>query len=180
MNIWLDCDGVLCDLASAVVREYNRMAGKLISVDDVLNYDWTPAMTADQARNIYQRPDFWRQCDGYAGAEDFLIRLQGIGRVVILSDCFYGGFDEKAKWLKDSHLDHAPFALCNYKRNLVRHGDVVVDDSPYNLKYAKSIGAHPVCINMPWNQPTSNPAWTGPRYDFDGAVQAVKQLTKGE
>ncbi len=190
-KIWLDVDGVLCDLAGAVVKQYNTMmmiasqnivSFKSTTVEGIKNWDWSPGIHKSFiAKTIFNQKDFWQKCRVYEGADDFVVRLLPINRnVIIVSNHHKGGFDDKMIWI-DRHfgwvrINKAGIVLSLDKTYLFRKGDIVIDDSPSILNFAKDIGAIPICIDRPWNKESSNPSWNGERYNYNQAINKIVQV----
>ena len=178
MRIWLDVDGVLCDLAGAVVNQYNQKHGTNKRIEDIQNWNWSPAMESHEAYDIFTHPKFWcGHCRTYPKSTKFADAICAIGKTIIATNHHGHGMTDKAMWI-DAQQYRYSFAISPCKQMLFSPGDIVIDDSPDILNYAKKIGAHPICINRPWNQPTSSPAWTGERYDYEGALVAIKAITE--
>jgi beta-phosphoglucomutase-like phosphatase (HAD superfamily) len=58
-----------------------------------------------------------------------------------------------ANWLQKYHLTpYSGLYTGPDKHNLFTEGDIVIDDAPHTIEFAKAIGAIPVYLDWPWNE----------------------------
>jgi len=178
-RIWCDLDGVLCDLTGGLAKQIG------FNPSDVKNWDCSPAVeNQDKMFGLFRAPGFWPLlCKPYEGMVDFIVPLANAcdDNLVILSNISSPQEAAgKVEWV-GKYLRGCESRLCLSldKTRIFRPGDVVIDDSPAVLNYARKVGAVPICISRPWNQPTSKPAWDGPRFDYRSAPGAVEAALEG-
>ena len=180
-TIWLDIDGVLADVVSAVCTRYDA------DPEQVLNYDFSPALEYEQARECFDEPHFWSDCAiPYDAAKQFCHDLKNLASEKNAD--FYIASNpqsedekwDKLKWVLAYFRDDNYPLLLKDKTRLFRKGDLVIDDSPDVLMKAFHIGCRCFAIARPWNRPNSNPCWTGARGDYSECLEWVeKKLTEG-
>ena len=186
-RIICDVDGVLCDVVSPLLKEYNQRMGTFHAHDDVKNYGFDPLLPGVVARYVFHEKHFWmNRCLPYVGAAAFVRMVIGISDhhpglwFEIISQPNGSGLShiDKAQWLDAMGFIHqrAFPSSGKPKTDLFEPNDIIIDDSPDILTFAKNNGMIPVCIDRPWNQPDSNPGWSGLRFDYSGAIQHIDRL----
>ena len=189
MIVFLDIDGVIRDLVAGVLFSHSLSTGKTVSYDDIINYNFEPAMSFQKAYSYFTAQGF--KCPAYPEAGRFVKNLaasipDAVNTLHLASEfpIAPGGVQElvnKLTWIATFFNSiHAPdhFHYTTNKKILFKKNDIIIDDNPAILNYALSIKAHPVCIKRPWNSPESSPAWDGERYSFEEAALEISNKIK--
>lgn len=152
-TILCDVDGVLADCVGAICKEVEDL-----SPDDIKHWELSLSMTRKQhaqAVTAMGRPGFCQGLEWYAGAEEFLWKLQEAAAVYAVTSPFNSETWERERklWLKTFIHPNCILSVPTPAKTLVR-GDILIEDHPgtaYRWLQANPEG-HAVLIDRPWNQ----------------------------
>lgn len=158
----LDCDGVLGDLPSEIVRFCNlnrtiwqRWCGVYWTLADVTDHDILKSLGCQHLQCKVDRhmidSDYCRHMPLYPGAQEFVEALQRKGEVVIVTARYRAVPNWAAAreaWLYEHFGIHHSNLIFAKRKELVR-GDHLIDDYTENCK---AFGHGAICLDRPWNQ----------------------------
>lgn len=140
IRIALDMDGVICDLLSEWILEYNLQTNENIQVEDIKEWDLFKQVKQPKIINkILLSKGFFQRPKPYKDVLDVLPRLLKDKRFDIFivtqvpRSSPYAGWDKREwlrKWLPDFDLEK--FISAHHKYLL--RADVLLDDHPRHLK----------------------------------------------
>lgn len=151
MRILVDCDGVLSDFVSEVLR-FDGYAHARSSITDF---------------NIFRawgQPDRWPAFNTFIsqqhrvlgmltepGSEEFVKALRQLGEVAVCTSPYKGApfwIPERLEWL-ERHFGFKPDDVCVWSRKHWVQADVLIDDALHNaLAYPGRV----LLLDQPWNQ----------------------------
>jgi 5'(3')-deoxyribonucleotidase len=163
MTIWVDCDGVLANFATAYLTILAEVSGRWHSWDEVTSFDFTQCVSSEAEdelvwRAVDSRPGLVRSLRWMPGAHVGLSELREVGQVRCLTAPHIGPhwMYERAQWLMNRGFRKKEIVFCSDKPLVP--GDVLVED---NLATAdRWQDAHPngtaVLLDAPYNQGPTN------------------------
>lgn len=155
MNIAIDVDGVVADLASVWLGKINAEFGTSASYSDLTNYEIASAVGIpehkDGVYNILRKPGLYDQVLPIPGALLGVLALRSMGhRVFFVTFPSKGTFGRKFHWLVQCGFlapdDYQSYVECHDK-SLIQ-ADILLDDFIDNLRGFSGYG---VMFNQPWN-----------------------------
>lgn len=134
MNILIDMDGIIVDLLGRWIEVQNRENGSGISVADVTAFD-----SAVLDNSIYNRDGFFDDLDPIPGAIEGVTFLANHGHNITIATSGASNADSaraKIEWVRRhfSHLSWGKNQMMIGSRKHLLSGDVLIDDSPPNVK----------------------------------------------
>lgn len=174
MRVIVDVDGTLVDFHNPLHKVLRQ---RFPDVPKELPTEWnwfSPYMTTDEfydACNLVHD----RQMRGHKplkGAYNLFEMLNDHDVEIIVASARHRDMAPKmALWLQRYHLTpYSGLYTGPDKHNLFGMYDVVIDDAPHTIEYAKSVGAIPVYLDWPWNE--------GGHKDLGELTYAVSTLLK--
>lgn len=154
-RILVDMDGVLCNLMEKWFATYNSEYDDDLRLERMVQ--WGPHRYARAGKSVYKylsQPGFFRDLAPLPGAIHGMRRLIDRGHDVVIVTATRSGHRDKLDWIRE----HLPFfrtdnVVFAHRKELVR-GDILFDDSPYNLEAFKPYG-EPAAMAYPYNQDVS-------------------------
>lgn len=183
MRVLLDLDGTLVNILAPIVSIYNENSRNHLEFKDLTSYT-TPFLGFTEFWKTHVE-EIYRRATPYKNSGLFLNNLYELCKnnkiPVLFYSCCVEPTDFEFKYRVVSDFYGEKFAKLlktgQEKISLITNGDIIVDDAPNFLNYAKHVGAHPVCVAQPWNQYFSKPKWTGERYDdYDEILRVIARL----
>ena len=141
MRILLDCDGVLCDFATGILKVINHEFGTSYVVNDIDDWDIFKALKLSRTqqaviKNKIQEKNFCANLARFYPSLDGVDHLLQLGEVFIVTAPLKGSafwMPERMNWLMQNFsaidFDHVIFAT----RKDVISGDVLIDDASQNV-----------------------------------------------
>ncbi len=184
MKVLLDCDGILGDFASEVVRFCNLHgggAGNLYKVDEVYSFDILEALGCadlqdDLDLHMFQT-DFCRKMPVYPGAVAFVDRLRSLQHEIVVVTSPYkavkGWEDARRDWLWRNFTIHADDVIFAKRKECTSGwGDTLVDDKAENLFGFRSRG---ILFDRPWNRNHNGPFRA---YSYEDVLARIQWIDK--
>lgn len=146
MNIGIDFDGVLADVATPWLQAYNRESGDSMTLREWVVWDPRPILLAGwQYERFFdlRTPELYKQVSPIPGAREGVKALQEAGHqlVVVTADTL-PFCQAKLQWLK-TWMPSLTQMVAARDKNAVRF-DVLIDDGPHNRP--------DVLFAQPWNR----------------------------
>lgn len=160
MRVLLDCDGVLGDFASEVIRFCNLYAREPCApewtIEDAVDYSILESLGLG---HLQEDLDSHLAATHYCinmpvlpGAIEFVERLQYLDHEVVIVTRQHMGVpnwcDERMKWLWRHFGIHADDVIFARVKDRIK-GDVLIDDEPDNVFGFKERG---ILFDQPWNR----------------------------
>ncbi len=162
MVIFVDMDGVLCDLHTPLLKLYNNEYNDNLTIDDITQWDMTKIVKkkcGSRLLRFLDTPNFFRDLVPLEGAIEGVHKLIETGHDVYIATAATSHPNSvigKIGWLNE-HLPvmmkHPRKVVFTHHKHLLR-GDVLFDDSPKNLETFDGIS---VAMDMPYN---NDKKWT--------------------
>ncbi len=159
MKIVCDLDGIVVNLIDAWLDCYNSEYNDKLTVAGVKEWDISLFVKPECGKKIFDYlgyAGFFEVLEPIPGAIKALKQLQDDGHEIVI--CSATEVPEAAKgkmiWLK-KHLPFIPkdnIVFTHGKHHI--HGDILIDDSPHNIKKCRSVygdNTHIIAIAYPWN-----------------------------
>ncbi len=158
-RILCDLDGIVTDLIHKWLITYNKEHPhfKQLVKDDVTEYEYHKISPIGKSMDMYiERPGFFIDLPILEGAIETLKNLQDDGHeiyIVTAPSSYPGSASEKIWWIHR----HLPFIDKNHiiiaKDKHIIYGDILIDDTPSNLKAYKKAwpDAYLISIAYPYN-----------------------------
>lgn len=159
MILLIDQDEVLAQFTTRILQWWNEDHKTDFKIDDIKEY-WLEKTLGQRSayfiKSCMREPSFFANLDPIHGALEGMKQLHDDGHEVIIASKvplnagigFYG----KVEWIRKN----LPwFDLNNFvgvQRKTLLKGDVLLDDSPNNVKLFQDTGRQVVIFNRPWNQ----------------------------
>lgn len=163
-TILVDCDGVMADFVSPVLRIVELLQGRTISFEEVTEFDiakalkMTPAQSSAMIEQILTE-GFTDSLAAFEGAREGVDKLREIGDVFCVTSPFRSPYwmHERQLWLEREMGFKKSETVHTSAKQLVR-GDYLIDDKLDTLFSWESSnpGGHGVLVRAPWNGPTRN------------------------
>jgi len=161
MRIAVDVDNVVVEMTPHVLKEINRKYGTKFTPEDITEWHTklqhpTDGRPIDYTKELFEQydvPGFMEGVPLTPGAKEGIQELKDKGHKVFLLT----GRDKKyaeptmvtAKQLHpDLKVIHAPEG----KQNYVNYFDVLLDDSPNEIKNVGLAGGNTIIFDRPWNR----------------------------
>jgi 5'(3')-deoxyribonucleotidase len=165
VRILVDMDGVLVDLVTPWLADYNRTYGDDLSHEDIGDYSFRGVPLRCSRRDLFAllaRPGLFLEAPPFPGAIAAMRRLVDDGHdvaVVTSAPMQVAPDSARQKWLWcGEHLTDAgiPHGFVVTEDKWLVRGDVLVDDAPAQLDRfpSRTIG-----VRYPWNRESRADAW---------------------
>lgn len=202
-RVWIDADGIILDIVKLQCDIHNKILGWNISPEDVTTYNLLDSFNKELLDYDVHNPTFWDSIPFYPGGGSFLYTILSLydnayiatsaqavgfigseGRIRFLRN-FFKGHDSIPK------IEQRIFCVPD-KTILFREGDLVIDDSLFEIIAAAEAKSLPVIFNRPWN--TSKDSLEEAERlsikndvsnfcrisSFNGAYKIIEKFNKGE
>ena len=164
--IALDVDGVIRDIASFIVADYNRKTGNKINANDISGWDFPELVGYDWKTFLFHNPmaEVQRMADEYPKAYDQVARYADKADIYIVSNqANYIQQSATLDWLEDYGYLKLTKGVTFLKDKTLFRADYLIDDFPGNIqaawdKYRNPSGCMPVLVDRPWNRSHSTPS----------------------
>lgn len=173
--VLMDLDGVVIDLEPKWFSIYNERWGDNLDPRGNREWDLLKVVKPESGRDIYNILDmdgFFRDLPAYEGALDGLKTLTRFTDVVVLTSALDNpnAAKDKLLWIRE----YAPFikkgnVIITPRKDLV-HGDIMVDDSPNNLK--KTLAKHKIVYDHPYNRKVKDAERV---HNWDELIEAIRR-----
>ena len=157
----IDMDGVMYDLLTPWLKEYNEIFDDNLSVEEVVTYDLSKYTKCDRESLCYilERPDFWDKIELYDGVYESIDRLNKSPKIdlVVATATSYKTAIPKFKRVFEllPMLNEDNLIVTNRKDLL--NVDILVDDWENNLKKMAFWGnKSPILITQNYNRTFPN------------------------
>lgn len=157
----VDVDGVIADLHFAWLAKYNAEWVDNLKPQDITDWDISKFVVVTCGQRIFEylrRPDLYQAVPAIHNARWGVETLRDYGfRVVFLSSCVPGMFDQKWQWLQDNKFlpkndkGTQKDYIAATDKSLVRC-DYMVDDGLHNLDAATCALENRLVFDQPWNR----------------------------
>ena len=161
MRLLIDQDEVLAQFTARILEWWNQdhPNQKPVVVEDIGNY-WLEQTLGERAayfiKACMRYPDFFTNLEPIPGAIEGMKTLHDEGHeLIIATKCPTSAgiaFHGKIAWMRK----HLPFVdVDNFvaiQRKDLLIGDVLLDDSPSNIKLFQKMGRAVVIFDRPWNR----------------------------
>ncbi len=160
MRVLLDCDGVLGDFTSEVVRFCNLYARKTgepeIRLEDVTDFDILECLGfsefQDQLDQHLAATNYCARMPVLPGSQAFVEKIRTMGHEVVIVTSPYSAVPnwgtERTRWLWRHFGVHADDVILAKRKDRIA-GDVLVDDKLDNLRGFRDRG---ILFDQPWNR----------------------------
>ena len=151
LNILVDCDNVLNNLAEAVLNYYNKDWGDNLTINNITSY-YMENFVVPQARESFYKYFYnkkvWKTILPIEEARFFLEELRENSRVYLCTKTEPANATKKAKWCerKFGFNQRKDFILTPNKKMI--KGDILIDDCSNNFGGQK----YSICLDRPWNR----------------------------
>jgi 5'(3')-deoxyribonucleotidase len=132
----IDCDGVLADTMSSLMRELRvgRTAADITNYDFLDQFeDWYGEPARAKAEKIFDDPEFWRFVDVMPGAKEAVEALRKAGHEIVCVTTPWAtckNWDSARRtWLAE-HFAIGYADVCCWGRKELVDGDTLIDDRP--------------------------------------------------
>lgn len=133
-KLLVDMDGIIADFFTPLFRDYKRLTGETVVMDQILGWDMAKYVGQGEVLiDLFHQPGFFLKLKPLPGAIWALKRLSKRYDIIIASyACTPSAASEKVSWCKK----HLPFIsidsliLC-HRKELIR-GDAIIDDGLHN------------------------------------------------
>jgi len=182
-HIGLDVDGVLRDLASQLVRVFERehpaLVGQCLPIDqwpDWWGFDrYFPSDVDLYGFTKKFHEELWLEAPAYAEVERVFQRLSRDRTVhIVTTQLSHRSADLTRLWLERNGI---PVPLERYHVTRTKQDapiQLLVDDMHHNLEAVQLAGIVGVCVERPWNGP-----WEGFRIsDLEGLFEVLEALER--
>ena len=166
ITIFIDCDGVLADFHTPILKEWNGIHNTNFNIEDWDDWYGTKIFNGDNSWWKYtEEPGFWRNLDLLPNAHLLVDTVKNSGLSWAFLTCLYLdksplAAQERADWIEEHFGKEARAHLIitagDSKANVVHKGDILIDDCPKYIKEANEIGARAFCLKRPWNEEIEN------------------------
>ena len=151
-KVGIDADGVLYDLVTPWLNQYNKIAGTKLQLNDITEYDITKFVQSPEALfYILETEQFWDEIKPYDGVNEALDLLNQCNNVdyYIVSHTFAKTATIKFRKIFDMLpiLNDEQLILTKHKELI--NLDFLIDDYPENIKQTNGVG---ILIDQPYNQ----------------------------
>lgn len=167
INIALDVDGVIADMASAMVTVYNYHSiektsnfqgiSEILSVDQINDYDLEKIIGKSAFKsliNIMIEKKMCKYLPMYAGAFKLVKELRDIGNVFFVTkpfECYEDWCKERKRWLVDKFSAN-PDNIVFMSKKYLFNADIIIEDSVENINEWMDNRLEPaIKIKRPWN-----------------------------
>lgn len=155
MIIGVDVDDVVADLVSEWIGRYNARFGDNLSIWDVTSWDITAPVKPEAKAVMYdilKEPDLYANVSPISLSQEGVASLRAAGhRVVFVTNCGRGMFDQKWEWLvRHGFLQerrHEPDLISAMEKTLIGV-DLMIDDKTETVE---AFGSRGVLFQRPWN-----------------------------
>lgn len=161
MHLIIDCDDVLRDFVSGVIKTYNEQNKTNKTLEDITDWEITKNLT--QIENFYDfvmknQTEILLFSEPLPNAKETMQKFKEDGhKITIATHQFYGTEGQTLGWLYKNNIPYDN--LCFIKDKYLLRGDVMIDDKLSNLmKFA--IHNRPslsVVVDKPWNKEVKQP-----------------------
>lgn len=158
MRVLLDCDGVLGDYASEVIRFVNMRVQpeRPFTIHDAADFSILESLGFEHLQDELDRhiedTYYCATMPVLPGAVEFVNRLYQLNHEVVIVTSQHMGVplwcSQRMAWLWKHFGIHADDVIFARRKHRIE-GDVLVDDKPENLV---SFGANAILFDQPWNQ----------------------------
>lgn len=154
LNVGIDIDNVINNLAEILLKVFNEDTGQNVKLSDIKSYyieRWVDSKYSDKITALFADKRVWKQISLVDNCRNFIQKLVEDGhRIIFVTATDPSNIAKKFSWLSRN------FPFIDIKRNLVMihtkqllsELDVLVDDYENNLidgNYSK------ILLNYPWN-----------------------------
>ncbi len=185
LHILVDMDAIVVDLLPVWLSRYNAEWDDNVQTADIYDYDTSKCVKSECGVKVFgylNEPGLFTDLPEIPGAVKVLKRLHGDGHEITIvtapveAPTCHG---EKAVWLKN----HMPFLnrkdlIAAHKKHHV-HGDVLIDDSPANLRdyRIRWPQAKTMAIGYPYNEVIRElvDVYADGHRDFEAAWDKIEQ-----
>lgn len=173
MVIWMaktilcDLDSILADILTPWLRSYNRDYSDTLTVDRIPSWDFHNIVKPECGTKIYdylREPGFFENLKPLPGAIEAVQALRSAGHdflVLTAGADVEDAATQKVRWCK-RYLDLSPKQVIVTPRKELVRGDVLIDDSPEQIKkYRGAWGQAPLIltISYPYNECVRGDCW---------------------
>ncbi len=161
VKIALDVDGVLADIISIWLNNYNeKNRDKILSIDSICRWDFWKELGYDEYRFYAELAQCWHEWYNIPLTEPhiplYVNKLKNIAeRVDIVSAQI--AKDHVVRWLEHNGIEYDEYVSVTVgkdKANLAY--DIFIDDSPVNALSIASMDKYVLLYDQPWNKHVSN------------------------
>lgn len=182
MKIFLDMDGVIVDLVSGLLSQYNKDHHDSVKPQDIKAFGIHNYVKIKHAiYNYFKLPGmFGKNLEPFENAVQVIkMIVDEYPQTYILTtphDSSETCERDKKEWVRE----HLPFfstknmIFSHHKHLLAKPGDVILEDKPANLKKWKENNGISVCYNQPWNQEVECNHRVKSWYEFYYLLDAIK------
>jgi len=176
LTIILDVDGVVADLMTPWLNEYNKDYGDTLNVSDIQSWNahsYTKPECGTKFYNYIEDPTLYDVVlPTSPDVLEFVSQIKKEGhRVIYVTTSTLGSSGAKYKWLKKwSFLDSMNDYVEATDKNLIK-ADILVDDKYENAQRWYLSGGLPVLFRQPWNEWADVPYYHTNNWDV--ILQAV-------
>lgn len=175
-KVILDCDDVLLECNSEVIRRINEKTGSNRSIMDLIAWgigDEDPEIGYEQRRIFFENPEFVRQQPCADGAVEFVEQLSKIADVYICTavppKCAAARMESIIKNFPSVEPSNVIFG----KRKDLLTADFMLDDAVHNLTSPNV--TYPVLFRRPWNYSTTGLVSVSDFGEFLALVEMIQK-----
>lgn len=158
-RIFLDVDGVLADFVTRLLKNYNMENDTDFKYDDVIDWNFKGIISDNDTYKNYVDAKFWLMLEPFFWAEDLVRAAHSTGAQIAFLTYLGSepglGWQQRKQWLEKNfpYIDNVGDRLINTRsKNLVvTKGDLLIDDSEFNVTAALKSGADVITLAQPWN-----------------------------
>lgn len=161
MRIALDVDGVLADIISVWLDEYNAAQKKAVTKQDIEKWDFWKELGYDKYRFYGDLSKCWSRWISIPAEEDGIAdavrQLGTLGTVDIVTARDPPSTRYVKQWLEHNDIVYDHYvAVASGRAKAELDYDVFIDDSPVNAASIASRGRRTLLYDQPWNRSVSD------------------------
>ncbi len=182
MKIALDVDGVLADIISVWLDQYNKSRKKSITSEDIVRWDFWKELGFDKYKFYEELSSCWSRWMEVPPMEQDIAsaveKLHSAGTVHIVTARDASSTKYVKQWLEHNGIkynDYVPVLRGRDKADL--DYDIFIDDSPHNVVGIASKGKNALLYDQPWNRSVNDPKIVRIK-KLEEAVSVISDLPK--
>jgi len=158
-RIFLDVDGVLADFVTRLLKNYNMTNDTDFKYEDATDWNFKGIISDNDSYKNYIDAKFWLMLEPFPWTEELVKTAVSTGTQIAFLT-YLGrepglGWQQRKEWLDKTfpYIKDAGDKLINTRsKNLVvTKGDLLIDDSEFNVTAALKSGADVITLAQPWN-----------------------------
>lgn len=158
-TVAIDLDGVMWDLITPWLEQYNRFTNENVTIDQIKSYHISEYVNHEEILYyILESASFWENIKPYEGARDAIQMLKEQSEIdlVIATNTCYKIASAKINHMLELFPEIQPDEVILTKRKDLLNVDFLIDDYENNLRQTLVRHRIPVLIDQPYNRHFAN------------------------